>query len=146
MKKELKSINLVILILLIIDVLFFMVKFAKKYSNMDRIASESVKIKVLFENIPEEIKVMISSEDKQKLGERVLAEILGIDNIKKYPYRNDDSNTTYNFNLDISVSKKLLKYTSLKLYSPIAFETSKYRLDGKLIKIEGCENYQARKF
>jgi hypothetical protein len=80
---------------------------------------------------------LIDPGDTQSLGKRVLAEVKSIKDTQKYMYREDDPVTTYNFTLDLWVPRILFEYTTLKLFSPIAFETKDYRIDGKLLRIEG---------
>jgi hypothetical protein len=137
MKQQQISINLLIIFLIFINSFILLIKHKDLFIKNDDSRSKDVQLSLYCENIPDNVMNKISTGDRQKLGERVLGKVIQMKNIMKYPYRSDDLIISYNFILDLSVSKNLFRYSTLNLFSPIAFETEEYRLDGKLIKFDG---------
>jgi len=137
MKKFNKTINIFILILFLINFILFIDKFILSNSKEGSSSEDMIGLIIFCENIDKNILEKIHPGDRKLLGDRILAKVKDVSEIREYRYRKENSKEKYCFKLDLSVTKNLLKYTTLKLFSPIAFETDNYRIEGKLLKIYG---------
>jgi len=137
MKKFNKTINIFILILFLINFILFIDKFILSNSKEGSSSEDMIGLIIFCENIDKNILEKIHPGDRKLLGDRNFSKVKDVSEIREYRYRKENSKEKYCFKLDLSVTKNLLKYTTLKLFSPIAFETDNYRIEGKLLKIYG---------
>jgi len=135
--KQKHSIQLIIVVLIFFNIVLSYLKFKDRLFNNEGNNENKTCLTISCENIHEYVFKRISVGDTQSLGGRILGKIINIRDVKKYPYRVDSSSISYNFILELLVETNLIKFTRMNLFSPVAFETDEYSIDGRLLTIEG---------
>jgi len=126
-----------ILSFLMINIVLFIVRYGHGFMRFDNSSSGEVGLSIFCENVPGQVLALIKPGDTQNIGGRELAKVISVEGIRKNPFKGENVPETYSFALNLSVSRNLLRYTTLRLFSPVAFETKDYRIDGELLEIRG---------